>query len=75
MPTYKLMYFDARGRAEVARLLFAQAGVEYEDCRLSGEEFGAIKGDAVSKYKYYIHGKIILIFLILNKLLRKNPVG
>lgn len=45
MPTYKLMYFDARGRAEVARLLFAQAGVEYEDCRLSGEEFGAIKGD------------------------------
>jgi len=29
-------------------MLFAQAGVEYEDCRLSGEEFGAIKSD-VSK--------------------------
>ena len=29
----KLSYFDIRGLAEVARLLFAAAKVEYEDCR------------------------------------------
>ena len=39
MPSYKLIYFNARGRAEVIRLLFAAAGVKYEDCRLNGEEF------------------------------------
>jgi len=29
----KLIYFNAKGRAEVARLYFAEAGVEYEDYR------------------------------------------
>ena len=43
MPSYKLTYFNARGRAELARFVFAQAGIEYEDVRLTGEEFGKIK--------------------------------
>jgi len=34
MPTYKLTYFDVRGAAEVSRLLFAAAGVPYEDVRV-----------------------------------------
>ncbi|XP_072167883.1 S-crystallin SL11-like [Diadema setosum] len=34
MPSYKLTYFDARGRVEIARLLFALKGVEFEDVRL-----------------------------------------
>ena len=33
MPSYKLYYFNLRGRAELARLIFAYAGVEYEDVR------------------------------------------
>jgi len=45
MAEYKLMYFNARGRGEPARLLFAQAGVEYEDVRMNSEELAAIKGD------------------------------
>jgi len=34
MPAYTLTYFDLRARAEPARLILAQAGVEYEDKRL-----------------------------------------
>ena len=33
MPKYTLWYFNFRARAELARLLFAIAGVEYEDER------------------------------------------
>ncbi|XP_065898853.1 glutathione S-transferase 1-like [Dysidea avara] len=44
MSTYKLYYFNARGRAEVARIIFAQAGVKYEDIRFQKEEW-------MSKYK------------------------
>ena len=43
MPQYKLTYFNGRGRAEVSRLIFAQAGVQYEDKRISGEEWGQLK--------------------------------
>jgi len=32
--SYKLTYFKVRGRAELSRLIFAQAGVQYEDVRL-----------------------------------------
>ncbi len=46
MPTYKLIYFNIRGRAEFSRLIFKQAGVEFEDFRFplgSGEEWLKIK--------------------------------
>ena len=39
MPSYKLFYFNARGGAEFIRLIFAQAGVEYEDVRLQGQQW------------------------------------
>lgn len=35
MPSYKLTYFNGRGRAELARLIFAAAGVPFEDERIS----------------------------------------
>ena len=43
MPQYKLIYFDFKGRGEPIRIMFAAAGVKYEDCRLSREEFKEIK--------------------------------
>ncbi|KAK2160748.1 hypothetical protein LSH36_127g07006 [Paralvinella palmiformis] len=41
--SYKLWYFDLRGRAETIRLIFAQAGVEYEDVRFSPKDWPEIK--------------------------------
>ncbi|CAK8674276.1 glutathione S-transferase 1-like [Clavelina lepadiformis] len=43
MPKYRLMYFPIKGRAEVARLIFAQAGQEYEDLRISSSDWPAKK--------------------------------
>eukprot|EP00057_Strongylocentrotus_purpuratus_P012018 XP_011666492.1 PREDICTED: S-crystallin SL11 isoform X2 [Strongylocentrotus purpuratus] len=45
MSTYELVYFNFRGGGEISRLLFAQAGVEFKDTRLTQDEFKAVKGD------------------------------
>ena len=44
MPT-KLYYFDGYGRAEPIRLLLWFIEEEYEDVRLTGEEFGKLKAE------------------------------
>jgi glutathione S-transferase len=43
MPQYKLTYFNGRGRGELIRLVFAQAGVEYEDVRVEKDKWPALK--------------------------------
>ena len=43
MPAYKLTYFKAKGTAELARFVFAQAGVKYEDVRIEEGEWPALK--------------------------------
>ena len=49
MPSYKLTYFNLRGRAELARLVFAAAGVEYEDKRINREEWAKLKPSKACK--------------------------
>ena len=44
MVKYTLFYFDARGRAETARMLFKLAGVEFTDERYSQENWPKVKG-------------------------------
>jgi hypothetical protein len=39
----KLVYFNARGRAELARLILAQAGADYEDKRVERSDWPAYK--------------------------------
>ncbi|XP_052067747.1 glutathione S-transferase-like isoform X3 [Mytilus californianus] len=39
MPSYKLYYFPARGRAELIRLLLAAAGKDYDDIRIPFDEW------------------------------------
>uniref|UniRef100_A0AC35TWQ1 Glutathione S-transferase n=2 Tax=Rhabditophanes sp. KR3021 TaxID=114890 RepID=A0AC35TWQ1_9BILA len=43
--SYSVFYFDKFGRCEPIRLVFAYAGVEYEDKRISNEEWKLIKSD------------------------------
>ena len=50
MPAYKLIYFDVRGRAELSRCVLAAAGVEYEDVRLTSEEWEAYKSSNTLLY-------------------------
>jgi len=45
-PRLTLSYFQARGRAEISRLLLAQAGLVYEDERLTGDEWKVRKPKA-----------------------------
>ena len=39
----KLIYFDVQGRAQAIRFLLQSKGVEFEDQRITREEWGAIK--------------------------------
>ena len=43
MSGIKLIYFNLMGRAEVTRLILAQAGVSYEDKRIEIEVWPALK--------------------------------
>ncbi|CAJ0575007.1 unnamed protein product, partial [Mesorhabditis spiculigera] len=43
MPIYRLTYFDAMGRAEPSRLLFALAEVEFEDKRIAARDWPQVK--------------------------------
>lgn len=40
---YKLTYFNMMGRAEPTRLIFAAAGVAYDDHRIEKHEWPALK--------------------------------
>ena len=56
MPTYQLIYFNGRDRAEIARLMFAQAGVKYEDKRVTEEEWVEMKPGEFHFRTLYFHG-------------------
>ncbi|XP_069141204.1 S-crystallin SL11-like isoform X2 [Argopecten irradians] len=45
MSKYSLTYFDIQGRAEPIRIALAYAGNDFEDKRISFEEWGKMKAD------------------------------
>jgi len=50
MGKIKLFYFNARGRAELSRLILAQAGQDYEDVSIQKEEWPEMKPSKISYY-------------------------
>ena len=60
MPQYKLRYFNVRGVAELTRLIFAQAGVEYTDNRIEMNEWAEEKKNCkFSLFWCYIYFPLI----------------
>ena len=55
MAAYKLTYFPCRARAEVIRLIFVQAGVEYENKRLGFFPFGSPEWTSMKKSEFPNH--------------------
>jgi glutathione S-transferase len=45
MATYKLHYFDGRGRAELIRMIFTAANKKFEDIRIKFDEWPKKKGE------------------------------
>ena len=43
IPKIKFTYFNGRGLGEISRLILAQAGVEFEDQRLTPDEWKKLK--------------------------------
>ncbi|XP_072038014.1 S-crystallin SL11-like [Amphiura filiformis] len=50
MPSYKLIYFNGRGRGENARMMFAAAGVPYEDNRIEFKDWPQMKASTPLGY-------------------------
>lgn len=42
-PKFKLSYFNVKALAEPIRLLFAYGGIEYEDVRVTQDEWAELK--------------------------------
>lgn len=59
MPSYTLYYFNSRGRAEICRILFAAAGVQYNDRRIGYSEW--------SNFKSKISGSVVPVLEIDGK--------
>jgi len=60
--SYKLTYFDGRGRGEIIRLILTQADVPFEDVRISYQEFAERKSSLpfLQLPIFEIDGKITL---------------
>ena len=54
MPVYKLHYFDARGRAEVTRMLFKLGEQAFEDIRLADDDWFGPNQPRKSRMTVYI---------------------
>lgn len=61
-PKFKLSYFNVKALAEPIRLLFAYGGIDYEDVRVSQDEWAVLKPSN-------LHYIFCYIFFIKNAIL------
>ena len=53
MPNYTLYYFNGRGRAEILRMMFATAGVQYNDKRFEFNEWDKYRNGKKSSVLHF----------------------
>ena len=61
----KLTYFNLRGRAEPSRLILAYAGVDFEDCRVTSEEWQKLKPSKFLQ-NFNLHSLIVELTVTFN---------
>jgi hypothetical protein len=64
-PSYKLIYFNARGKAELIRFIFAYAGVDYEDERISQDKWPELKRSEYCRIPQFIFHEDMFIWILL----------
>lgn len=62
-PRYKLIYFNARGRAEHIRYIFAYAGIDYVDERIPNDRWPELKKCEWTKNLKYVEMRLKLIIV------------
>ena len=60
MPNYTLYYFNGRGRAEILRMMFATAGVQYNDKRFEFNEWDKYRNGKEFSVLYFWFSKRFL---------------
>lgn len=60
MPTYKLTYFNFKGRGELMRLIFAAACQQFTDERIEMQDWPDIKPSAHIPSSRYWHATVAL---------------
>lgn len=64
-PSYKLIYFNARGKAELIRFIFAYAGVDYEDERISQDKWPELKRSEYCRILQCIFHEDMFIWILV----------
>jgi len=72
--SYKLTYFNGRGRAELCRLIFAQAGVQYEDVRIERGQWLELKPSESSCFTLLFSSRHILSLHAIDKILQQDVI-
>ena len=62
MPSYKLSYFNARGRGEIARMVLAAAGQKFEDVRINFDDWPTVKPSKIFYLFIYYYFYITLYY-------------
>jgi hypothetical protein len=71
MPSYKLSYFNVRALGESIRFMLSYGGIDFEDERVSSEEWKDLK---LSKFNWKFSIKVFFI-MILNFYSHSNANG
>ena len=65
MSMYKVTYFPGTGRAELMRLLLSYSGTKFEDCRVTSQQWAAMKSSKLMETLFSILSLPFYIFFLI----------